>query len=254
MRIIQDIAKGTPTFTKQPETNGRTAQQPEPKVTSRKGTNRNRYSSLNPNGHILPYIYIMLPTAHALHSHFSRLLQTPSAHYASTHARHGTELKMEPSPVHQWLDPGQKTFNSSSPQCHVGQTLGKERYNKGNKPPAKTAPKGWVCAICGKLNPVGNRGSCNVCTVCGRPEGVKLGAPRITAVNKSRAGLQQGEEKDSKSCTKGGIVDLLDDAERTKPLGNWKSFQKTRRKTEKATTDHLSLSAEIHKLLREVRN
>ncbi len=203
---------------------------------------------------ICPYVYITLPTVRVPHSHFNRLLQLPSGHSASTRARHATELKMEPSPVCQWLDPGQKIFNSSSSQCHVGQTLGKERNSKGNKAPAVSAPKGWVCVTCGKLNPVGNRGSCNVCTVCGRCEGVKLGAPRVTAVDTSKAGLQQGKEKDSKSCTKGGVVDLLDDAERTKPLSNWKTFQKTRRKTEKATTDHLSLSAEIHKLIREVRS
>ncbi len=201
-----------------------------------------------------PYVYITLPTVCVPHSHFNRLLQLPSARSASTRARHATELQTEPSPVCQWLDPGQKIFNSSSTQCHVGQTLGEERNNKGNKVSAMSPPKGWVCATCGKLNPVGNRGSCNVCTVCGRSEGVKLGAPRVTAVDSSRAGLQQGKEKGSKSCTKGGIVDLLDDAEREKPLSNWKTFQKTRRKTEKATTDHLSLSAEIHKLIREVRS
>ncbi len=161
-----------------------------------------------------------------------------------------------PSLVCQSLDPGQKTINAS--RRHAGETLGKERNNKGNAAaaPAMSAPKHWVCATCGKLNLVGIRGSCNVCTVCGRSkEGVKLGAAsRVTAIDMQRAGLQESKKKgSSKSCTRGGVIDLLDNAE-TKPLSNWKTFQRTRRKTEKAATDHMSLSAEINKLIRQVRS
>ncbi len=164
------------------------------------------------------------------------------------------------SPDRQSLRRGQKTINAS--QCHAGgQTSGKERKNKGNEmaaPPAMSTPKHWVCNTCGKVNLVGIRVSCNVCTVCGRSkDGVKLGAAasRVTAIDMQGAGLQESKKKgySSKSCTKGTVINLLDNPE-TKPLSNWKTFQRTRRKTEKATTDHMSLSEEINKLIRQVRS
>ncbi len=237
--MIQDVEKWAPTATQQPVT----------KNVIRKPANHNRWSSLNSNDRSSPLRIHYLQ--HTTHAHFDRLLQSPSTHSTSSVSK-ASELQMEPSPVCQWLDPGQKPFNTS--QCHVGRISDKERNYKGNNEVlAVSEPTGWVCATCGKLNRVGNRGNCNLCIVCGRSkEGAKLGVSKVTAVDMARAGVQQGKEKDSKSRTRGRVVDLMDNTD-SKPMSNWKTFQRARRKTDKATTDHMSLSKEIHKLIREVK-